>query len=460
MNDPTARNNRILIVDDQEQIHADYRKILVLEDVATREFVSAEADFFGEAATTRSLPEYEIESAYQGTEAVDLIEAACAARRPYAMAFMDVRMPPGIDGVETTRRVFEVDSEIQIVISTAYADYAWEDIYGEFGSNDRMLFLRKPFDTVEVHQVASTLTEKWTLARRANLRLDELESLVEQRTSELEHALSDLRTAQAQIVQAERMSAIGKLVAGLAHELNTPLGVLRSAFDVTERSVSIIRGAGATPGDEGAPMVAGGMAISDTERTRRVEKAWAALTQNQRMAAEATERVSELVGELRSFSRLDEAEKQELDLRDALDNTLNVLRASIPDRVEIVREYTDTPRVTAHARELNQVFHNLITNAVRAVDGDGRITLRVAPDSSTGEVVVVVEDTGRGIPPERLATLFDVQFSASSRVKMGWGLAIGHQILQRHGGSLTATSRPGVGSAFTVRLPATSGWTV
>ena len=125
-------NRRILLVDDQEQLHEDYRKILALEPVATPEFDAMEAEFFGDSKEQTAAPNYELTSAFQGEEAIAEVRRSLEGGVPFALAFVDVRMPPGIDGIVTTERLFELDPELQVVISTAYADYAWEEIYRRF----------------------------------------------------------------------------------------------------------------------------------------------------------------------------------------------------------------------------------------------------------------------------------------------------------------------------------------
>ena len=113
---------------------------------------------------------------------------ACAHNQPYALVFMDVRMPPGWDGVETTGRLWQADPELQVVICTAYSDYSLEETLTKLGNSDRLLILKKPYDNAEVLQLANALTEKWSLARQARLRLADLERMVQERTSDLEQA--------------------------------------------------------------------------------------------------------------------------------------------------------------------------------------------------------------------------------------------------------------------------------
>ena len=189
-------NRRILLVDDHCPIHDDFRSILCGQAASLGRLDELESTFFGEAVIPALvLPNYTLESAFQGQEALQKVEASLARNDPYALAFMDVRMPPGWDGIETIKRIWAVDPWIQFVICTAYADYTWEEIYKSFGWADNLVFLRKPFDHTEVRQLACALTKKWNYSRLARLRTEELERLVSQRTEDLERTVADLQTS-------------------------------------------------------------------------------------------------------------------------------------------------------------------------------------------------------------------------------------------------------------------------
>lgn len=159
-------NRRILLIDDNRAIHQDFAKILGPGEAQDANLSAIEDQLFGEAAPVAKKECFEISSAFQGREAFEMVRQAEAAGRPYAMAFVDVRMPPGWDGVETISRIWEVSGNLQTVICTAYSDYSWEQIIERLGKSDRLLILRKPFDPVEVQQLAFNLTEKWSKLRQ------------------------------------------------------------------------------------------------------------------------------------------------------------------------------------------------------------------------------------------------------------------------------------------------------
>lgn len=168
MNPPDHR--RILIIDDSRAIHDDFAKILGPR-ASRAKSAAVEHALFGTAseAPPPAAP-FDLNSAFQGEESLEMVRRASAEGRPYAVAFMDVRMPPGWDGIETTSRLWAVDPDLQVVICTAYSDYSWSDVIGKLGESDRFVILKKPFDNVEARQLALVLTEKWRLARESTQR--------------------------------------------------------------------------------------------------------------------------------------------------------------------------------------------------------------------------------------------------------------------------------------------------
>ena len=186
-------NCRVLIIDDNPSIHADFRKILVHRGGAAAELAQATAEIFGGPVSLCPKTEFELSTAVQGEEGLSSVREAVRCGRPFAMAFVDVRMPPGWDGIETTARIWEMDPDIQIVLCTAYSDYSWDEITARLGSTDRLVILKKPFDAAEVLQLASALTEKWALLQRVKGEFQNLEQRVNDRTRELQLANQQLQ---------------------------------------------------------------------------------------------------------------------------------------------------------------------------------------------------------------------------------------------------------------------------
>ena len=180
-------NRRILIVDDTPTIHEDFRKILSPQANANDSLSSAEEALFGSPVAV-SGTSFVLDSAFQGMEALNKVETALAQGQPFAMAFIDMRMPPGWDGLETIERLWRADPKLQVALCTAYSDYSWEDIADRLELGDRLLILKKPFDAIEIRQMASALTVKWQMTEDAALKMDMLERAVEERTRELADA--------------------------------------------------------------------------------------------------------------------------------------------------------------------------------------------------------------------------------------------------------------------------------
>ena len=203
-----VENRRILIVDDATAIHDDFTKILTP--------VGRASDRLGELLSNLTADEHSVSSvkpaapgpvrfdlahAHQGEEAYRLVGEAERASKPYAVAFIDVRMPPGWDGIETIRRIWADFPHVEVVICTAYSDYSWEEILAELGVSDQLQFLRKPFDVVSVKQMALALTTKWNLSRKARNYLRDLEWEVAARTHELADKIGELEAALEEIKQ-------------------------------------------------------------------------------------------------------------------------------------------------------------------------------------------------------------------------------------------------------------------
>jgi CheY-like chemotaxis protein len=194
-------NRRILVIDDNRAIHDDFRKIFEPGLASAQPLAESGTALFGDSTMSLPRPLFQVEFASQGTEGAALVERALSENEPYAMAFVDMRMPPGWDGIETTMRIWELDPRVQIVICSAHSDHSWESILRHLGHSDRLLILKKPFDNIEVLQVASALTEKWCLAEIAKRRVLDLETLLERRTSDLLRSNAQLAAANEELAR-------------------------------------------------------------------------------------------------------------------------------------------------------------------------------------------------------------------------------------------------------------------
>jgi|GEM_PF-1407022 len=262
-------------------------------------------------------------------------------------------------------------------------------------------------------------------AQQALLRANEvLESRVESRTREL-------RDKQAQLVQTEKMASLGQLVAGLAHELNTPLGALKSSLQTSALAAERI-------------------AAQDDPKT--LQRGVRALRASSEAGLHAVQRVDRIVKSLRSFARLDQSSLDSVDIMQGLEDTLTLLNSKLQGQVRLRREYDGLAAVRCHPAQINQVFMNVLLNAIQAIDGAGEICIRNGQQGGT--VWVSIEDTGHGIPAQLLERVFDPGFTTRGvGVGTGLGLSIAHQIATEHGGSLTLESTPGEGTTVRLSLP-------
>jgi diguanylate cyclase len=191
MNEPEMFRHRLLVIDDNPAIHEDYRKILVRDEQAAMS--AAEAALFGEDSPATERPTFDVVSALQGREGVELARQALAEGRPYSVAFVDMRMPPGWDGLETIENLWQIDRDIQVVVCSAYTDYDWLELLSRLGHSDKLIVIKKPFEPIEILQSASALSRKWQNARSLQHHVEALERTITDRTSGLEAANRQLR---------------------------------------------------------------------------------------------------------------------------------------------------------------------------------------------------------------------------------------------------------------------------
>jgi two-component system, sensor histidine kinase and response regulator len=433
----SAEHRRVLIVDDNEAIHGDFRKILSGAPQSV-ELAATEAALFGESAEHSAVTAFEVDSSLQGRDALEQVKRATAEGRPYAVAFIDMRMPPGWDGVETASRIWEHDPDIQIVICTAYSDYSWDEMLSTLGTSDRLLILKKPFDNIEVLQLANALSEKWRLARESKLRLADLEQRIAERTRDLKASNAQLGAA---IMRANEMTdaaiaaskAKSEFLANMSHEIRTPMNGVLGMTDLLLDT----------------PMTTTQRDYAETVR----DSAYALLT---------------VINDILDFSKVEagklELEALNIDLRDILEDVA---------RLTSIQAHAKGLEVTAHIGSevpehvcgdpgrLRQILLNLCGNAVKFTQrGEIAIDVSVAEASAAGVLIrCAVRDTGVGIPADRLPVLFQPfsQVDASTTRRYGGtglGLSIVHRIASLMGGTAGVSSVEGTGSTFwvTVRL--------
>jgi len=477
----TCSNRRILVIDDNHAIHEDFRKILCAPENGDA-LADQEAELFGEPVAKAFAARFQLDSAMQGREGLERVERAVVAGEPYAMAFVDVRMPPGWDGIETTAKLWEVYPDLQVVICTAYSDYSWDDMIDKIGQSDRLVILKKPFDNIEVLQLANALTAKWELLQRAKSKIDNLEQIVAERTAALrqseEHyrqiaddmlkAEEQRKRMEVQLRHAQKMESIGQLAAGIAHEINTPTQYIgdntrfvKDAFvdlsDVLQKHGELLKAVKAKNlSDDLIAQVESAIEKADLEYlTGEIPNAI-------EQSLEGVDRVAKIVRAMKEFSHPGTTEKTQVDLNHAIDSTLTVCCTEWKYVADMVTEFDpNLPLVQCMPGEINQTILNIVVNAAHAI-GDvvrdsngakGTITVSTKRDGDWAEVRI--HDSGTGIPEHARSRVFDPFFTTKGVGKgTGQGLAIAHSVVvDKHGGTISFETETGKGTTFIIRLP-------
>ncbi len=461
-----SMNRRVLLIDDEQVLHKAYQKVLAVSQPEDHDLDDLEATMFGEESAHDRDVQFETDSAYQGEEGLELVRKAREEGRPYAMAFVDMRMPPGWDGLETISRIWECDPDLQVVICSAYSDYAWDKVTAKLGQSDQLLILKKPFDNIEVHQMACALTEKWNLMQASREKMGGLEEAVKERTAdlicqkrELESTLKELQCTQAQLLQSDKLASIGQLAAGVAHEINNPIGFISSNLNsLGEYLTDIKRVMGAYEplldaiGQAQSSLSAQAGSVRKIREEVDIEYVLSDLSDLVKESIEGAQRVRKIVADLRDFSHVDSDDATIENINTLLDKTISVASNELKYKADIKREYGQIPDVLCYGGKLGQVFLNLLVNAAQAIEQRGTIIVRSGLEDD--RVYVEIEDTGCGIPQENLNRIFEPFFTTKEVGKgTGLGLNLAYNIVQDHDGQITACSTVGQGTTFRVELP-------
>ncbi|MGF6458450.1 ATP-binding protein [Pseudomonas frederiksbergensis] len=455
-------NRRILLIDDTPSIHEDFRKILTPTSVQHAELDEMEAALFGSEAKSTNLL-FELDSAYGGQEGLGKLIQALQENRPYALAFVDMRMPEGWDGAQTIEHLWQKDPLLQVVVCTAYSDYSWDELLERLHAHDRLLILKKPFDNIEVQQMANTLLTKWEMTERASIQMSHLEHLVDQRTAQFKQAsealqreIDERKQLESQLVQSEKLASLGQLAAGVAHEINNPIGFISSnlgALDGYFKQLQAMLDA-----YREAENAIGSSEVIDRlgQLRERVELDFLRedIPLLIKESKEGIGRVGQIVKDLKDFSRVDSNQEwQWANLQQGIESTLNIVANELKYKADVVKEFQQLPDIECLPSQINQVIMNLIVNASQAMGPErGTITLRTGLEGET--VSIEVADTGIGIEPDNLQKIFDPFYTTKPVGQgTGLGLSLSYGIVKKHQGDISVRSEVGVGSTFRVELP-------
>ncbi|OGR02061.1 MAG: hypothetical protein A2284_12905 [Deltaproteobacteria bacterium RIFOXYA12_FULL_61_11] len=430
------KNQRILVVDDNRLIHTDFEKVLCLHQRRAEELARIENLLFGDLeqpVAGEGGPNFELSHAYSGEEAVELVRKATSASKPFALAFIDVRMPPGMDGIETISRIWDLDPIQECVICTAYTDYSHEEILKRLGNSDRFQILMKPFQPIELKQLALSLVGKWNLSWQARHHERNLQDEIEQRTAALVQTIHDLEATRGQLVQAQKMESLGRLAGGIAHDFNNVLMVI--------------------------------IGYADTLLERCTDQHF-----ELQEIIRAGERATALIRQLLAFSRRQPCNPRVLDSAKAVESMRGMLSRVIREDLGLTFSLQPELYLEIDPVQFEQVLLNLVVNASDAIlpGGGGRITVTSTVVDLDGTLVgydgktipagphlsLEVGDNGQGMDETVLAQLFEPFFTTKAQGRgTGLGLATVYGIVEHSGGSITVRSRPGQGSTFGLFFP-------
>jgi two-component system, NtrC family, sensor kinase len=363
---------------------------------------------------------YHVELASDGREALRKIREF----QPETI-ISDINMPE-MDGISLLQEVKRLTNPPPVVLITAHGSEALAIQALRAGAYD---YLSKPFDIEELRLVVRNALERQRLSEENQRYYLELAS-----------TLQELKQTQAERIQAEKRASLGRLVAGFAHEANTPLGALFSVVQTFERAAGRIQ------------TLLQAEASGDATKAQEIRRLCNALSDSSQVGQNACHRLDSMVKAMRSFANLDHSPLRRMDIRESIEITLELLKHQLKKNIHVYKEYADIPEIDCFPSDLNQVFMNLLLNSIEAITAQGEIHIQSWHD--TGTVFVRILDTGRGIPPENIERIFDPGFTTKGHgVGTGMGLPICQKIVERHGGRIQVESEPGKGSVFTLQLP-------
>ncbi len=417
----------VLVIDDQDAILRNFASLLdpQQDDVETTLDELAMALGDTDAPKKSSNIRYAMRYARQGLEGVEECRAAIAAGAPLSVAFVDIHMPPGIDGVQTAVKLWELQPDLEIVFCTAHSMYTWAEILERVPRRDQLVILRKPFDPIEVRQLAACLSDKAARGRALAQQMQELERRV---------ATEVARRLELELGEVQKFEALGRLAAGVAHEINTPIQYIQTSLEFLGDALDHIQ-------------------LHSKHPDLAVE-----MTQSIADALDGVARVSAIVRSVGEYAHINhDRNAAPVDLNRQVQMAAQLGRTEYKRDAELVLDLAEVPPVYGYADALGRAILNLVVNASHAITAKhgSRGTITISTRAVQDGVQLSIADTGVGIPLEHRARIFEPFFTTKELGKgTGQGLAIVRQtIVEQHSGKIEVDSVLGVGTTFRLFLP-------
>lgn len=457
----SSQRKKILICDDNESIHEDFRFTLGYSESRTKKKeiankLSALIDDLDESATPNSSEdrlkeiEYDLDFAKQGEEAIHKVVNAEKNNSPYALIFMDIRMPPGIDGIQTIKLLRKDYPHLEFVICTAFSDYNWDEISKEIGYTDKVLFITKPFDPTAIKQIALSQTMKFELIKENKLYREKLESLVEKRTKQLKSQINEIKEMQKTLVNQEKLASLGTMTAGIAHELKNPLNFITNFSDSLSATVDEIN-----------------QNIKDGCPDNSINELTYLVHITSQKIKDHTNRANIIIENMLLHSRGEGLKSEPIVINEIINKYFNLSYVSAKSLYSgfqcqnIINIDENIKPSQLVVQDIGRVFINLISNAYysmnekRKSNKDYQPKLEITSSDKNDGFEIKIKDNGCGISDDHIKKIFDPFYTTKpTGIGTGLGLSISYDIItNQHQGTLVCKSKSGEWTEFLIFLP-------
>lgn len=411
------------------------KKILVIDD---------EPEILKTITIYLELEEYEVLTAENGQDGLEVFEQ----QKP-TLVITDVKMP-GMSGIDVLKKVKEIESDTEVIVITGHGDL---EISVDALRLDASDFISKPVDIEHLLLSVKRVMDRHKMRTQLKAYTKDLESLLDKKASEI-------KDAHAMLLQSEKLASIGQLAAGVAHEINNPIGFISSNLNTLEQYIEDIKSLMEQYKDFHSINNGERQMLLNRIESLKEEMDFEFILEDLFKLVEETkegaDRVKKIVGDLKDFSRVDHGEKDFFNINQGLESTLNIVRNELKYKAKISKEYNEIPEIECYSQELNQVFMNLLTNAAQSIENQGKIGIKTGLVYDNGQdfIEIRISDTGCGIAEENLNRIFDPFFTTKEVGKgTGLGLNISYKVIKKHKGKIKVESEVGKGTTFIVSLP-------